>query len=102
MEPVNPLKSFSLANAATPAILSGSLADDPPAVRQDRSKGHQDLRFFTRSFKVWCASLHGKRHGTSIDELRRNAKYMRALLSGYSINSSSGKHESNPRFLPAE
>lgn len=35
MEPVNPLKSFSLANAATPAILSGSLADDPPAVRQD-------------------------------------------------------------------
>ena len=38
--------------------------------------------------------MHGKRrHGTSIDELRRNAKYIRALLSGYSINSTGSKYK---------
>lgn len=62
VEPVNPLKSFSLANGATPAILFGSFVDDPPAVRQDL-KAIEAFSFFTGSFKVRCASLHGKRHG---------------------------------------
>ena len=37
--------------------------------------------------------------GTSIDELRRNAKYIRALLSGYSINSSGRKYKDNPEYM---
>ena len=95
MGPVNPLKSFSLANAATPAILSGSLVDDPPARHGQDLKATEAFSSFLReALRIRCASLHGKRrHGTSIDELCRNAKYIRALLSGYSINSTGSKYK---------
>ena len=40
--------------------------------------------------------MHGKRGtDTSIDELLRNAKYIRALLSGYSINSPGSKYKNS-------
>lgn len=92
MEPVNPLKSFSLANAATPAILFRSLVDDPQAVRQDL-KATEAFTFLREALRHGAHPCMAGVRGTSIDELRRNVKYIRALLSGYSINSSASEHD---------
>lgn len=94
VEPVNPLKSFSLANGATPAILFGSFVDDLPAVRQDL-KATEAFSFLREALRYDVHPCMARGTGTSIDELRRNAKYIRALLSGYSINSPGRKYKNN-------
>lgn len=98
VEPVNPLKSFSLANGATPAILFGSFVDDPPAVRQDL-KATEAFSFLREALRYDVHPCMARGTGTSIDELRRNAKYIRALLSGYSINSPGRKYKDNPECM---